>query len=148
MGPARSAQYIGRTYSVVSAGNFFMPSRTSPIHSSVATVGLRNRVLAEALTLAQCRSRSGAVPSKMRAPSHTEEPSQMAWVRAPHSGTLPSRHSPSKKVQVCDQSAIGTTLRHARACHQRRPSLRCCLSRATTLVRYKMDYPVKHGNVE
>ena len=46
------------------------------------------------------------MPSKTRAPSNTEEPSQMAWVRAPHSGTLPSRHSPSKKVQVCDQSAI------------------------------------------
>ena len=69
-------------------------------------MGLRNIVLAEALTRAQCRSRSGAVPSKMRAPSNTEEPSQMAWVRAPQSGTLPSRHSPSKKVQVCDQSAI------------------------------------------
>ena len=82
-----------------------MPSRVSPIHSSTETVGLRNMVLAEALTRAQCRSRSGATPSKTRAPSNTEEPSQMACVRAPHSGTLPSCHSPSKKVQVCDQSA-------------------------------------------
>ena len=43
---------------------------------------------------------------EMRAPSNTEEPSQIAWVRTPQSGTLPSRHSPSKKVHVCDQSAI------------------------------------------
>ena len=62
-------------------------------------------VLAEALTRAQCRSRSGATPSKARAPSNTEEPSQMACVRAPHNGTLPSCQSPSKKVQVFDQAA-------------------------------------------
>src|SRR6476659_10651392 len=82
-----------------------MPSRVSRIHSSTATIGLRNIVLAEALTRAQCRSRSGALPSNARAPSNTEEPSQIAWVRAPQSGTLPSRHSPSKNVQVCDHAA-------------------------------------------
>ena len=37
----------------------------------------------------------------------------MAWVRTPHSGTLPSRHSPSKKVQVCDQPSAITPLQTA-----------------------------------
>ena len=62
-------------------------------------------VLAEALTRAKCKSASGATPSKARAPSNTEEPSQIACVRTPQSGRLPSCHSPSKKVQVCDQVA-------------------------------------------
>jgi hypothetical protein len=38
-----------------------------------------------------------------RAPSNTVEPSQAAWVRGPMIGTLPSCHSPSKKVQVCEK---------------------------------------------
>ena len=70
---------------------------------------------AEALTRAQCRSTSGVVPSNARAPSNTEEPSQIAWVRTPHNGTLPSCHSPSKKVQVFDQ-AIAFSV--AKPCHR------------------------------
>src|SRR5262245_8691360 len=83
-----------------------MPSWTSSIHLSVGTPALRCMVLAEALTRAQCRSRSGATPSNTRAPSNTEEPSQIAWVRTFNRGTFPSCNLPSKNVQVCDQSAI------------------------------------------
>ena len=57
-------------------------------------------VLAERLTRAQCRSRSGVTPSKARAPSNTLEPSQKAWLRGPRIGLLPSNHSPSRKVWV------------------------------------------------
>ena len=81
-----------------------MPSRVRPAISSADMVGLRYMVLAEALTRAQCRSRSGATPSNTRAPSNTEEPSQIACVRAPHIGTLPSCQSPSIKVQVATTS--------------------------------------------
>src|SRR6185312_1088312 len=91
-----------------------MPSRASDSHSSTARLGLRYMVLAEALTRVQCRSRSGATPSKTRAPSNTEEPSQMACVRAPHSGTLPSCHLPSKNVQVADQFWL-SAMRHSAA---------------------------------
>src|SRR5579884_874618 len=83
-----------------------MPSRASPSHSSTDTLGLRYMVLAEAFTRAQCWSRSGATPSNTLAPSNTDEPSQMACVRAPHNGTLPSRHCPSKNVQVVDQPSL------------------------------------------
>ena len=65
-------------------------------------------VLAEAFTRAKCRSASGVVPSNARAPSNTDDPSQIAWVRTPHNGTLPSCHSPSKNVQVFDQAAAIT----------------------------------------
>ena len=40
--------------------------------------------LADLLTRAQCRSRSGVTPSKARAPSKTEVPSQAPWVRGTH----------------------------------------------------------------
>src|SRR5712691_8469068 len=79
-----------------------MPSATRPSHDSAETTGFRNRVVADAFTRAQWRSRSGVTPSNARAPSNTEEPSHAAWVRAPMIGTLPSCQSPSKKVQVLD----------------------------------------------
>ena len=69
-------------------------------------MGLSAMVLADALTRAQCRSRSGATPSKARAPSNTMEPSQLAWLRTPMIGTLPSCQSPSKNVQVFDQPLL------------------------------------------
>ncbi len=72
-----------------------MPSRTRPSHSSTDTIGFKYMVLAEALTRAQCCSMSGATPSNTRAPSNTEEPSQIACVRTPQSGRLPSCHLPS-----------------------------------------------------
>src|SRR6516165_6666641 len=65
---------------------------------------------AERLRRAQCWSRSGVTPSKARAPSNTLEPSQKAWVRAPTIGWLPSSHSPSRKVKVCDQAGIGSLI--------------------------------------
>src|SRR3954469_13073603 len=80
-----------------------MPSATNPIHVSCGTSGLRNSLGAESFTRAQCRSRSGVTPSKARAPSNTDEPSQAAWVRGPKMPTLPSCQSPSKKVHVFDQ---------------------------------------------
>ena len=49
-------------------------------------------------------------PSKARAPSNTLEPSQKAWVRGPMIGLLPSNHSPSRKVKVCDQAGIDLEL--------------------------------------
>src|SRR5665213_2101953 len=52
---------------------------------------------------AQCRSRSGATPSKARAPSNTVEASHAAWVRGPMIGTLPWCQVPSKKVQVSEK---------------------------------------------
>ena len=62
--------------------------------------------LAERLSRAQCLSRSGVTPSKARAPSNTLVPSQKACVRGPTIGWLPSSHSPSRKVKVCDQADI------------------------------------------
>ena len=62
---------------------------------SAETVGLRCMVAAEAFTRAQCRSRSGDTPSKVRAPSNTEEHSQAACERTPMIGILPSCQSPS-----------------------------------------------------
>src|SRR3712207_566072 len=73
---------------------------------STSIVGFSPSAAAEALTRAQCRSRSGVTPSKARAPSNTEEPSQTACVRAPMIGTFPSCQSPSNHVQVRDHSAI------------------------------------------
>src|SRR5262249_47538164 len=75
---------------------------TRPSHVSTDTSGLRKNLAAESLTRAQCRSRSGVVPSNARAPSNTQLPSQAACVRGPMIGTLPSCHSPSKKVHVFD----------------------------------------------
>src|SRR3989304_2536167 len=92
---------------MVSAENFVMPSRVRPTISSTETPGLRYIVLAEALTRAQCRSRSGATPSNTLAPSNTHDPSQIACVRAPHNGTLPSCQPSSKYVQVFDQPCPG-----------------------------------------
>jgi hypothetical protein len=69
---------------------------------SVDTNGLRKSFFAESLTRSQCRSTSGATPSKARAPSNTMEASHAACVRTPMIGTLPSCQSPAKKVQVFD----------------------------------------------
>ena len=52
---------------------------------------------------AQCKSTSGAVPSKARAPSNTDVQSHAACVRTPMIGTLPSCQAFSKKVRVFDQ---------------------------------------------
>src|SRR5215470_1717132 len=96
-----------------------MPSATRSSHCSVDTAGLRNSALAEPLTRAQCRSRSGVTPSNERAPSNTEEPSQAAWVRAPISGTLPSCQSPAKKVQVVDGAGARAIVQLASAARTR-----------------------------
>src|ERR1700720_268010 len=80
-----------------------MPSRASPSQVSVSTTGFSLKLTADWLTRAQCRSRSGATPSKARAPSNTVEPSHAACVRGPMIGTLPSCQAPSKKVQVCEK---------------------------------------------
>jgi hypothetical protein len=70
---------------------------------------------AERLRRAQCLSRSGVTPSKARAPSNTLDPSQKAWVRAPTIGRLPSIHSPSRKVNVCDQTDMAFEIRERKA---------------------------------
>src|SRR5580693_2454551 len=75
--------------------------------ASTLIVGLRHMAWAERLSRAQCLSRSGVTPSKARAPSNTLEPSQKPCVRGPTIGWLPSSHSPSRKVKVCDQADIG-----------------------------------------
>ena len=62
--------------------------------------------LADSFTRAQCRSMSGATPSKARAPSNTDVQSQAACVRTPMIGTLPSCQSPSKNVTVFDQLMV------------------------------------------
>src|SRR5665213_279137 len=80
-----------------------MPSRVSPAQVSGVTIGNRCMALAEALTRAQCKSRSGVTPSKVRAPSNTEDENSAACERVPMIGILPSRQSPSWKVQVFDQ---------------------------------------------
>ena len=72
---------------------------------SSGTNAFRKKLSAERLTRAQCRSRSGVTPSKVRAPSNTMEPSQAACVRGPMIGTLPSCQSPSKNVQVFECTA-------------------------------------------
>src|SRR5262245_14347207 len=77
---------------------------------STGCVGFRLNARAEALRRSQCRSRSGVTPSKARAPSNTEEPSQKACVRGPATKTLPSCQSPSIHVQVSDHFAIGAVL--------------------------------------
>src|SRR3954462_3726041 len=81
-----------------------MPSATSPIQVCLLTRAFRNSFGAESFTRSQWRSRSGVTPSKARAPSNTEEPSQAAWLRGPKIPILPSCQSHSKKVQVLDQS--------------------------------------------
>src|SRR5450759_3235714 len=96
-----------------------MPSCVRPSQVSAETVGLRCMVAAEALTRAQCRSRSGETPSKVRAPSNTEEHNQAACERTPMIGILPSCQSPLYKVQVFDQScpaAIRFSLSHFLLC--------------------------------
>src|SRR6478735_8537053 len=50
-------------------------------------------------------SGSGATPSKMRAPSNTDEPSQDTWERGPIRGGLPSCHAPLNQFQVCEYQA-------------------------------------------
>ena len=57
----------------VPGANFFIPSQASSSIASVDIVGFSHIVLAEWLTRAQWRSRSGATPSKARAPSNTLE---------------------------------------------------------------------------
>src|SRR5271169_6569494 len=86
-----------------------MPSRVSSAIASTLMVGFNHMVFAELLRRARCRSRSGVRPSKARAPSNTLEPSQKACVRGPTIALLPSNHSPSRKVWVRDQSAMGRT---------------------------------------
>src|SRR6516165_9765034 len=84
-----------------------MPSLAISSIASTLIVGLRHMDVAERLSRAQCLLRSGVTPSKARAPSNTLEPSQKACVRGPMNGRLPSSHSPSRKVKVCDQADIG-----------------------------------------
>src|SRR5215468_1146525 len=86
------------------------PSLTRPIIVSTDCVGLRPRARADALRRSQWRSRSGVTPSKARAPSKTEEPSQKACVRGPATKTLPSCQSPSSHVQVADHFGICNNL--------------------------------------
>src|SRR4051812_9539991 len=50
------------------------PSCPSPSHCPSLTFGLRPSATAERFTRARCRSRSGVIPSKARAPSKTVEP--------------------------------------------------------------------------
>src|ERR1700722_13675651 len=106
-GPSFSAQYIGRMYSAVSLANLATPSCASLIQVSVDTTGFRYSLIAESLTRAQWRSRSGVTPSKYRAPSNTIEKSQDACVRGPMMGTLPSCHRSSKYVQVLEKLSAG-----------------------------------------
>src|SRR5258708_32875781 len=80
-----------------------MLSASRPYQVSCVTAVFRNSFGAESYTRAQCKSRSGVTPSKARAPSNTDEPSQAAWVRGPKMPILPSCQSPSKNVQVFDQ---------------------------------------------
>src|SRR5215813_3410853 len=84
----------------------FKPSLTKAMIASTDCVALRPSAPADALRRSQCRSRSGVTPSKARAPSNTEEPSQNACVRGPATSTLPSCQSPSSHVQVSDHVAI------------------------------------------
>src|SRR5579863_2781365 len=109
-GPSFSAQYIGRIYSAASLSKRAMPSRASLTHVSTSTVGLRKSFFAESFTRAQCNSRSGVTPSNALAPSNTTEQSHAACEREPMIGTSPSRHSPSKNVQVFDQVIPTVTL--------------------------------------
>src|SRR6266545_3183811 len=104
-GAPLSAQYIGRMYSVASLSKRLRPSRVSSIQVSVGTSGLSRKLAAEVFTRVQCRSRSGATPSKARPPSNTIEPSQVACVRAPMIGRLSSCQSFSKNVEVFDHWA-------------------------------------------
>src|SRR5580692_8946807 len=98
------AQYIGRIYSSALASNRAMPSRANASQVSVSTTGLSLKLTADRLTRSQCASRSGATPSKARAPSNTVEASHAPWVRGPMIGTLPPCQSPSKKVKVSEKS--------------------------------------------
>ena len=58
-------------------------------------VGSIIRLRVELISRSQCRSTSGAQPSKARAPSNTVVPSQNAWFIGPVNLGLPSTHSPS-----------------------------------------------------
>src|SRR5579863_3957067 len=102
------AQYIGRIYSSALASNRAMPSRANASQVSVSTTGLSLKLIADRLTRSQCRSRSGATPSKARAPSNTVEASHAPCVRGPMIGTLPECQSPSKKVKVSEKSTAST----------------------------------------
>ena len=105
-----SAQYMGRIYRSASGAKRAAPSRASSIQRSVATTGSRPKAVAERFTRAQCASKSGKRPPMRRAPSKTVEASHAPWVRGPMMATLPSCHSPSKKVQVWEIGArVATT---------------------------------------
>jgi hypothetical protein len=52
-------------------------------------------VSAERMVRSQCRSRSGATPSKARAPSKMKEDSHTPWQLEENSGSFMSRQSPS-----------------------------------------------------
>ncbi len=75
-----------------------MPSRATSRISPVFLGTPRPSASAERTVRSQWRSRSGAVPSKARAPSKTKEDSQTPWQLDPHSGSFMSRHVPSTKV--------------------------------------------------
>src|SRR5690606_17743595 len=90
----------GRMETALLPSNFCSPSQVSPTISSTDLVGARPSADADAFTLCECRSRSGATPSNQRAPPKTVEASHMAWERGPMIGTLPSYQSPSTKVHV------------------------------------------------
>ena len=64
--------------------------------SAVDTVGASISASAERLTRAQWASRSGAMPSKCRAPSNTVLPSQLPWSAARMIIASPSCHAPWK----------------------------------------------------
>src|SRR3954447_1630040 len=66
---------------------------------------------------------SGVTPSKARAPSNTDDPSQAACVRGPMMDTLPSCQSPSRKVQVFEKAAIRGSSERQRVARERRPGV-------------------------
>ncbi len=81
-------------------GNFARPSREMAVSSSAETGGMSPMRSADSTQRAQCRSRSGATPSKARAPSNTIEPSQVAWSATPRIGKFPSCQSSLNQVQI------------------------------------------------
>jgi hypothetical protein len=89
MKPSR-AQIIGRTYRWAPGSNLRIASRQSRSTKAASTGGFISRLLAERSSRSQCRSRSGAQPSKARAPSNTTVDIQKAWSSPPISGGLAS----------------------------------------------------------
>src|SRR4051812_3889320 len=97
--------------------------------ASAPMVAFSPMELADRLTRAQCLSRSGITPSKMRAPSKTEEPSQAACERGPMIGGFPSCQAPSNQFQVCEYQATALSfgsmlLSHRNRCRAARQWLR------------------------